>query len=189
MCLAGFCQLSHKNICMNSAVFLKSAIQQFKDYKELGDKTFAQLQEKDFYYCPGDVCNSLAIIIKHLNGNMLSRWTNFLTEDGEKEWRKRDSEFEESLISKQELLELWEQGWAVLFNALSFLQDGDLDKTIYIRTKPLVVVEAIHRQLAHYASHVGQIMYIGKIIRGEGWHSLSIDKGGSLAFNEQLKQG
>ncbi|MGE9313924.1 DUF1572 family protein [Niabella sp. CJ426] len=174
---------------MNSAIFLTSAIQQFRAYKELGDKTFDQVTEKDFYYNPGEACNNLAVIIEHLNGNMRSRWTNFLTEDGEKEWRNRDVEFEAQSKSAVELLELWEEGWAVLFTALTSLREEDLNKTVYIRTQPLTVIEAIHRQLTHYASHVGQIVYIGKMIKGEGWKSLSIEKGGSGAFNEQMKKG
>ena len=173
---------------MNSAIFLTSAIQQFRDYKELGDKTFNQLAEKDFYYRPDQSCNSLANIIAHLNGNMLSRWTNFLAEDGEKEWRNRDIEFEEQSKSRADLLELWEEGWAVLFTALTSLRKEDLNKTVYIRTKPLTVIEAIHRQLTHYASHVGQIVYIGKLIKMGDWKSLSIGKGSSAAFNEQMKK-
>lgn len=173
---------------MNSAIFILSAIQQFRDYKELGDKTFAQLTEKDFYYCPGKSCNSLALIIAHLSGNMISRWTNFLTEDGEKEWRNRDVEFEEQSKSEADLLEIWEEGWAVLFSTLTSLKEEDLDRIVYIRTRPLTVIEAIHRQLTHYASHIGQIVYIGKMIKGEDWTALSIKKGGSGAFNEQMRK-
>ena len=166
--------------------FLESAIQQFREYKTLADKTFHQLQENDFYYRPNETSNSLAIIIQHMHGNMLSRWTNFLTEDGEKEWRRRDAEFEEQRLTKQGLLKLWEEGWAVLFNALTQLRIEDLDETIYIRTKPLSVVQAIQRQLTHYASHVGQIIFIGKMILGADWKFLSIAKGESKAFNENM---
>ena len=173
---------------MNSAIFLTSAIQQFRDYKELGDKTFDQLTEKDFYWHLNRFSNSLALIIAHMNGNMISRWTNFLTDDGEKEWRNRDVEFEEQSRSRADLLELWEEGWTVLFSTLTSLKEEDLNSTVYIRTRPLTVIEAIHRQLTHYASHVGQIVYIGKMIRGEEWTSLSIKKGGSNAFNEQMRK-
>lgn len=172
---------------MNAAIFFDSAIKQFRDYKELGDRTFDQLSEKDFYYRPGESCNSLALIIAHLNGNMVSRWTNFLTADGEKEWRNRDVEFEEQSRSGADLLKLWEEGWAVLFSTLTSLREEDLNKTVYIRTRPLTVIEAILRQLTHYASHVGQIVYIGKMIKGEEWRSLSIKRGGSNAFNEQMR--
>lgn len=172
---------------MNGELFLKSAIQQFKDYKSLADRTFAQLESKDFYYCPDEANNSIAVNITHLNGNMLSRWTNFLTEDGEKEWRRRDEEFEAKAFSMEKLLELWEEGWKVLLDSLEALTPADLDKTIYIRTKPMSVIEAIHRQLTHYASHVGQIIFLGKHIKKENWQTLSIKKGGSNAFNEKLK--
>jgi hypothetical protein len=132
--------------------------------------------------------NSIAMIIQHLHGNMLSRWTNFLTEDGEKAWRQRDAEFEERPVVKTALLQRWEEGWQVLLAALEALQEDDLLKTITIRTQPLVVVDAINRQLAHYASHVGQIIYLGKWYKGEDWQSLTIPKNGSEAFNEQLKK-
>ena len=173
---------------MIEEIFISSAVQQFKDYKLLADKTFSQLEENDFYYRPDETSNSISIIITHMHGNMLSRWTNFLTEDGEKEWRKRDAEFEEQRLTKDALLKLWEEGWAVLFDALGKLRTEDLNETIYIRTKPLSVVEAVHRQLTHYASHVGQIMFAGKMILGANWKPLSIGKGGSLAYNEKMKQ-
>lgn len=172
---------------MNGEIFLHSAIQQFRDYKNLADRCFAQIDEKDFHYSPDVANNSIAINITHLHGNMLSRWTNFLTEDGEKEWRKRDEEFEPQKLSRERLLQLWEEGWQVLFNSLQSLKITDLDKTIYIRTKPMSVIEAIHRQLTHYASHVGQIIFLAKNIKGEEWQTLSIKKGGSQQFNEKMK--
>lgn len=164
-------------------IFLQSAIQQFLDYKLLAEKTFAQLQEDDFHYQPNEVTNSIAINITHLHGNMLSRWTNFLAEDGEKEWRQRDDEFETHAYSKEKLLQLWEEGWLVVLNSLRSLQPVDLEKTIYIRSQPLLVIDAIHRQLAHYASHIGQIIMLGKIIKNAAWQSLSIPKGGSGKYN------
>src|SRR6188768_3652996 len=121
---------------MDDNIILESAIQQFKDYKLLAEKAFAQLEEKDFHFQPKDETNSIAINITHLHGNMLSRWTNFLTEDGEKEWRQRDDEFETHSYSQEKLLQLWEQGWQTVFNALESLQPGDLEKTIFIRSKP-----------------------------------------------------
>jgi uncharacterized damage-inducible protein DinB len=157
-------------------LFVKSAIQQFRDYKSLGEKTFAQLEDKDFQFQPNETANSIAINITHMHGNMLSRWTNFLTEDGEKEWRTRDDEFEVHEYNKQKLLQLWEEGWQTVFNALNALKPTDLSATIHIRSKPLTVADAVHRQLTHYAYHVGQIVMLGKIIKGEQWQTLSIPK-------------
>lgn len=157
-------------------VIIQSAVKQFNDYKSLAERTFAQLEEKDFHFQPNETTNSIAINITHLHGNMLSRWTNLLTEDGEKEWRQRDGEFEVHDYSREKLLQLWEEGWQTLFNALSSLQATDLLTTIHIRAKPLTVTDAIQRQLTHYAYHVGQIVMLGKIIKGENWHNLSIPK-------------
>ncbi len=173
---------------MNESVFLSSALQQFRDYKLLAEKTFAQLQERDFHYQPNDETNSIAINITHLHGNMLSRWTNFLTEDGEKEWRQRDDEFETHAFSQEKLLQLWDEGWLTVFNALESLQPGDLEKTIYIRSKPLTVIDAINRQLTHYSYHVGQIVMLGKIVIGSAWKSLSIPKGQSAQYNTGMKK-
>ena len=167
---------------------MTSALQQFRDYKLLAEKTFAQLQEGDFHYQPNDETNSIAINITHLHGNMLSRWTNFLTEDGEKEWRQRDDEFEVHPYSQEKLVQLWEQGWQTVFNALEPLHPGDLEKMIYIRSKPLTVIDAINRQLTHYSYHVGQIVMLGKIVKGTAWKSLSIPKGQSAQFNTGMKK-
>lgn len=168
--------------------FLDSAIKRFKEYKTLGDKTFAQLSDGEMLYQPNEASNSIAVIIQHLHGNMLSRWTNFLTEDGEKEWRKRDEEFEAQQFSKQQLTEKWDEGWKVLLDTLESLQEDDLLKTITIRTQPLVVIDAINRQMAHYCSHVGQIIYIGRLIKESQWQSLSIPKGASQQFNKDMQQ-
>ncbi|OIR03400.1 DinB superfamily protein [mine drainage metagenome] len=171
--------------------FLQNTIKRFKNYKDLGDKTFAQLNEADFFYQPNEASNSIAIIIQHLYGNMMSRWTNFLTEDGEKHWRKRDAEFAVMKCSKADLISFWNAGWDCLLTALESLTEEDLGKTIYIRTEPLNVVDAILRQLVHYASHVGQIIYVGRLIKNENWQSLSIPKttGASEKYNEDVKQG
>ena len=173
---------------MDDNIILESAIQQFRDYKLLAEKAFAQLAEKDFHFQPNDETNSIAINITHLHGNMMSRWTNFLTEDGEKEWRQRDDEFEVHTYPRDKLLELWEQGWLAVFGALQSLRPGDLEKTIYIRSKPLSVVDAIHRQLTHYSYHVGQIVMLGKIVKGAKWKSLTIPKGKSTQFNNEMKK-
>ncbi len=164
-------------------VFLQSAIKRVKYYKQLGDSSFNQLEEKDFYFQPNLTSNSLAVIIQHMSGNMLSRWTNFLLEDGEKSWRNRDAEFEDQHYSKQQLLELWEKGWNCFTGILESLKESDLLQTIYIRREPLIVVDAINRQLAHYPYHVGQIIYIAKIIRDQQWKSLSIEKNKSDDYN------
>ena len=166
--------------------FLQSTIKRLSYYKELGDKTFAQLTDADFHYQPNEASNSIAIIIQHTAGNMLSRWTDFLTSDGEKEWRNRDTEFEEQHLSKQQLIEVWEKGWQCLLDALNALTEDDLLKTIYIRSEGLLVVDAVNRQLAHYPYHVGQIIYVAKIITSNNWQNLSIAKGNSSQFNNQM---
>ncbi len=163
--------------------FITSATKRLKYYKDLGDKTFEQLNDWDFHYQPNEESNSIAIIIQHMAGNMLSRWTNFLTEDGEKEWRQRDDEFEIHSYTKPELIELWEKGWNCFFIAIESLKKKDLKKTILIRNEPLTVVDAINRQLAHYPYHVGQIIHIAKIIKGKNWKNLSIPKGQSQVYN------
>lgn len=163
--------------------YLQTAIRRMKYYKDLGDKTFEQLNEWDFHYQPNEVSNSIAVIIQHMRGNMLSRWTNFLEEDGEKEWRQRDDEFEVHDYNKQQLLELWEKGWTCFLGALESLKKKDLKKTVYIRKEPLSVIDAINRQLAHYPYHIGQLIYIARIIRNKNWKNLSIPKGQSQQYN------
>lgn len=170
-------------------IFLSSALKRLAYYKELGDKTFAQLDnDADFQYMPDAESNSIAMIIKHVSGNMLSRWTDFLTSDGEKEWRNRDTEFENGQLTKAQLLDLWEKGWQCCLGAIGSLTGGDLLKTITIRQEGLIVVDAINRQLAHYPYHVGQIIYLGKMIKTGQWQSLSIPKGHSQQFNTEMEQ-
>ncbi|AXY78307.1 DUF1572 domain-containing protein [Paraflavitalea soli] len=164
-------------------VFLSSAIKRLRYYKLLGERTFEQLEEKDFLYQPNAASNSIAMIIQHLHGNMLSRWTNFLTEDGEKDWRKRDEEFGVIQYSKVQLLDKWEKGWACFLDTLESLTEADLLKTITIRQEPLIVIDAINRQLAHYPYHVGQIVYIGRMLKDQSWKSLSIEPGKSAEYN------
>ena len=164
--------------------YLQTAIRRLGYYKQLGEQTFGQLTDADFQYAPNEASNSIAVIIQHVSGNMLSRWTNFLTEDGEKAWRNRDEEFEVRHYSKQQLLDRWEKGWQCFLNALTTLTENDLLKTIYIREEPLLVIDAINRQLAHYPYHVGQILYISKLIKGANWQSLSIEKGKSEVYNK-----
>lgn len=165
--------------------YLESVLKQFRYYQKLGDRTIAQLEEADLFWQYNEASNSIAIIVKHLWGNMLSRWTDFLTTDGEKDFRDRDGEFEATIKTKAELLEKWNEGWQCLFHALGALEINDLEKIIYIRNMGHTVVEAINRQLAHYAYHIGQMAYIGRMMRGAEWHSLSIPKGQSKTYNAQ----
>lgn len=154
----------------------------FQDIKKLGDKTINQLSEKDLHWSFNDTSNSIAIIMKHVSGNMKSRWSDFLTTDGEKDSRNRDQEFEVEMLSKHELNNIWEAGWQILFNALAELKETDLLKHIRIRGEKHTVIEAIERQIAHYAYHVGQIVYVGKQIKSESWETLSIPKRKSSAY-------
>ena len=170
-------------------IFLQSAISRFKEGKLLGDKTFAQLTDQEMHFQPNEESNSIAVIIQHMQGNMISRWTNFLSEDGEKEWRNRDDEFEVHQLSKQQLIDKWNEGWKVFLDTLESLTTADLSKTITIRSQPLNVVDAINRQLAHYNYHVGQIVYLGRWIRKSEWKSLSIPKNKSQEFNQSMQQG
>jgi len=169
-------------------LFLESARKRFAEYKALGEKALDQLSGEELHWRPNEASNSIALLIKHLWGNMRSRWTNFLTEDGEKEWRLRDEEFETPAASPELLRRQWEEGWKALLDALNALQPADLTRTVTIRTQPLTVIDAINRQLMHYAYHVGQIVSLAKWCRGDAFQTLSIPKGQSDAYNAQLKQ-
>ena len=164
---------------------MNGLIKQFEYYKLLGEKTFEQLTEKDLLWQYNQNSNSIAVIVNHISGNMLSRWTDFLTTDGEKEWRNRDEEFEDNIKSKEELLLKWIKGWKCLFDALAQIKsEEDLQQIIYIRNERHTVLEAIHRQLAHYPYHIGQIVFIGKMLTNEDWNSLSIPKNKSSDYNQ-----
>ena len=182
--------------------YLNSAKQQFQYYKQLGDKTMAQLNDEQLFWQYNDASNSIAIMVKHLWGNMMSRWTDFLTTDGEKDFRKRDEEFELRVgpslqgvdtanaegvdeHSRAVIIEKWEQGWACLFTALDSINEDNFDTTIYIRNQGHSIPEAINRQMMHYAYHVGQMVYLGRMMKGEDWQSLSIPKGNSKAYNAE----
>ena len=162
--------------------FLESSISKFKFQKNLGDRTFAQLEDKDFIFKPSAESNSIAIIVHHMTGNMLSRWTNFLTEDGEKPWRERDKEFEDAFDTREQVINAWEKGWKCVFNAMESLSPDDILKTIVIRREPMTVVDAVIRQIDHYGYHTGQIVLLGKIIKDNNWETLSIPKGKSREF-------
>lgn len=170
---------------MSNGDYLQSVIKRFEYYKTLGEKTFAQLEDEKLFWQYNEESNSIAMIVKHLSGNMLSRWTDFLTSDGEKEWRNRDTEFENDITFKSELIEKWNTGWECLFTTLNSLTQDDLQKTIYIRNEALTVTDAINRQLAHYPYHIGQIVFIGKMT-SNSWNSLSIPRGQSDKFNAEL---
>ncbi|MBO9732015.1 MAG: DUF1572 family protein [Chitinophaga sp.] len=166
------------------SIYLHSALQRLEIHRQLGLKTIERLNTEQLQWQPEGQPNSIAHIIKHLHGNMLSRWTDFLTTDGEKPNRQRDLEFENSDQSAEELLQLWNTGWDCMMNAIRSLQETDLDRTVFIRNEPHIVIDAINRQLAHVPYHVGQIVYIGKMILKDQWESLSIPRGGSEAYNK-----
>ncbi len=162
---------------------LASYQKQFAYYRHLGEGAMAQLTEEELFRDDAAGSNSVAVIVKHLNGNMKSRWTDFLTTDGEKEWRDRDDEFVADFDNQAELEKAWAEGWAVLEEAINGLQPEQLTTIIYIRNEGHTVAEAMNRQLAHYAYHIGQIVMLGKQIKGKDWTSLSIPKGDSKSFN------
>lgn len=163
--------------------YLESIKKQFLYYKTIGEKAMEQLESEQLFVLVNDDTNSIAMIIKHLSGNMLSRWTDFLTTDGEKEWRNRDEEFEETIDDKAELMELWNKGWDCLFDALNSLKPDQLETIIYIRNEGHTVIEALNRQLAHYPYHIGQIVFYAKMLKQTEWNSLSIPKNKSNSYN------
>jgi len=165
--------------------YLESVIKQFNYLKSLGDKTFAQLNDEDIHWKYNEYSNNIAIVTKHIVGNMLSRWTNFLTEDGEKDWRHRDSEFKDSYTTKAVMIQAWEKGWKCLFDAITPLKEANLKDIIYIRNEGHTVTEAINRQLSHYSYHIGQIVLLGTLIKGNDWKSLSVPKNQSEVYNQK----
>lgn len=166
---------------MNS--YINSVEKQFRYYKMLGEKTFNQLEEGELLWKNSSDDNSIAILVNHLWGNMMSRWSDFLTTDGEKDWRNRDAEFENSISTKQEMIAKWNEGWECLFTALKAVNDANLGEVIYIRNQGHSVMEAINRQLCHYSYHIGQIVFLGKQIKGNNWETLSIGVGESVNYN------
>jgi hypothetical protein len=167
------------------SIYLTSLLKRMEMYQDLGSKTFAQLGDKDMGFQPDPNSNSISTIVRHMHGNMLSRFTNFLTEDGEKPWRDRDSEFEGKAASKAEVIHLWQEGWDVTLGVIRSLEGSDLGKTVTIRGESLTVLDALNRQLAHYAYHTGQIVYLGKVVRSDHWKSLSIPKRGVKHQNDE----
>ncbi|MBL7886036.1 MAG: DUF1572 domain-containing protein [Flavobacterium sp.] len=163
--------------------YLESVKKQFLYYKLLGEKAMDQLEPEQLFVSVNDDTNSIAVIVQHLSGNMLSRWTDFLTTDGEKEWRHRDGEFEETIQTKETLLAIWNQGWNCFLDALESLTPEQLSTIIYIRNEGHTVVEAINRQLAHYPYHIGQMVFYAKMLKKGEWNSLSIPKNKSNTYN------
>ncbi|WP_407690447.1 DUF1572 family protein [Rummeliibacillus pycnus] len=166
--------------------YLKAVKGRFEDTKKLGDDTLVRLSDSDIHWQPNDESNNIAIIVKHLSGNMISRWTDFLTTDGEKPNRHRDQEFEDTITSVEQLTVAWEKGWNQVFETLNSLQYGDLGKSVSIRGEEHTVIEAIERQIAHTSYHIGQIVYIAKTIKGKEWGSLSIPLGKSEEYLQTL---
>jgi len=163
--------------------YLTSVVKQFAYYRQLGEKAIAQVQDEQLFWQYNGESNSVAIIVQHLCGNMLSRFTNFLTSDGEKEWRNREAEFLPVITTREDLLAFWQKGWSCLLEAMENLQEDDLLKIIYIRHQGHTVVAAINRQLAHYPYHIGQLVFICKMACNSNWRSLSIPKGNSADYN------
>ncbi|HET6225485.1 MAG TPA: DUF1572 family protein [Bacteroidia bacterium] len=162
--------------------FLETTIGVFKNYKALAEKSFAQLDlESDFHFLLDEESNSIALLIKHISGNMISRWTDFLTTDGEKPNRNRDEEFIDRKETRAQLMEKWDTGWNVFFDTLNSLKEDDLLKKITIRQEELTVLQALTRQTAHYCYHIGQIVFLAKHLKGGNWKSLSIPKNQSAA--------
>jgi len=175
--------MSHSSASTLSIDYLNSAKKQFTYYKLLGEQTINQLPDEALFWQYNLESNSISLIVKHLWGNMLSRWTDFLTTDGEKDWRNRDAEFEDDNRTRAELMDRWNAGWNCLLSTLDSLQEEDLQQEIFIRNMGHTVVEAINRQLAHYPYHVGQIVFIGKMALDSDWTSLSIPRGNSKNYN------
>ena len=165
--------------------YIQSVQKQFSYYKTLADKAFEQLSEEHFFWQSNENDNSIAILAKHIAGNMLSRWTNFYSEDGEKEWRNRDREFINAFKTKEEVIAYWESGWHILFKIINALEVKDLERIIYIRNEGHTVIEAINRQLCHYAYHIGQLVFLGKMITGSEWKNLSVPKNQSKKYNAE----
>lgn len=167
-----------------AVAYLDEVRRNFRGYKRLAEGAFAQLHDADFFYAPDPESLSVALLIKHITGNQRSRFTDFLTSDGEKPDRNRDQEFEmQAGVTRNDLMRWWEDAWNCVFQALAALQPAEIGRTVFIRGQMHSVIQALQRALAHYAYHVGQIVYVAKLIRKAEWKSLSIPKGKSAEFN------
>jgi hypothetical protein len=169
--------------------YVEDSLTLFHQCKKIADGAMAQLSDDQLYAAIDSESNSIAVIIKHMAGNMRSRWTDFLTSDGEKPDRNRDGEFVEPPSGREALMNLWEQGWGYLFHTLESLTDADLTRTITIRGEAHSVMQAINRQVAHYSLHCGQIIFLAKHLRGATWKTVSVPKGASAQFNEKVARG
>jgi hypothetical protein len=169
--------------------YLEDSLAVFRYYKKLAERAMNQVSDAQLFAALDAECNSIAVVVKHMAGNMRSRWTDFLTTDGEKPDRHRDTEFEDPPATRQALLELWEDGWARLFEALEPLSEADLGRTVTIRGEPHSVMQAINRQLAHYPHHVGQIVLLAKHFACDHWQSLSVPRNQSGEFNRKVAAG
>ncbi len=167
---------------------LQEAIATFRSQKNLADRAIAQLSDRQLREPLDRNTNSVAVIMKHMAGNMISRWTDFLTTDGEKPWRDRDSEFADSFASRAEVQDFWERGWRRLFDTLSSLTGENLSDTVRIRGKAYTAIQAIDRQLSHYGYHVGQIVLTARILAKDNWRTLTIPRGGSAEFNRRIAE-
>ena len=171
---------------MNQESYVELVLREFKGLKKLADRAMSQCSDEEFFAAPAPGDNSIAVIVKHVAGNLVSRWTDVLTSDGEKPNRNRDAEFEIfSNEGRARLIEFWETGWSVLFATLGSLSDADMARAIIIRGESLTLLQAVNRQLTHYSCHTGQIVYVAKHFRGAAWKTLSIPRGGSAQFNQQ----
>lgn len=169
--------------------YLPDSLALFRHYKKLAEGAMAQLQDEQLTQTIDQESNSVAIIVKHMAGNMRSRWQDFLTTDGEKPDRHRDTEFEEPPTTRAELMAVWESGWKYVFDALEPLTDADLTRTVLIRTEPHSVMQAINRQIAHYSYHVGQIVFLVKHLSSTHWKPLTVPRGKSEEFNQRVTKG
>lgn len=165
--------------------YLNSVVKQFKYYRALGEKAMAQLQDEQLFWQYNGESNSIAMLVSHISGNMLSRFTDFLTTDGEKPWRNRDAEFMDRFENREQLMNQWNKGWSCLMDALESLTAEDLERIVYIRNDGHTVTEAINRQLAHYPYHIGQIVFIAKMLKNENWQTLSIARNRSVDYNSR----
>jgi uncharacterized damage-inducible protein DinB len=164
------------------------AVKSFRTYKTMGEKAMDQVSDDEFFTAIDAEANSIGVIVKHVAGNLVSRWTDFLTSDGEKPDRDRDSEFEMIADTRASLMEFWERGWSTLFAAIEPLTPADFSRTVTIRTEPHTIAEALNRQMTHYAYHIGQIVLLAKHFRGADWNTLSVPKNRSAEFNQLLTE-
>jgi uncharacterized damage-inducible protein DinB len=169
--------------------YLEDSLSLFRYYKQLAERAFVQLTDEQLLAAPDAESNSVAVIVKHMTGNMQSRWQDFLTTDGEKPGRDRDAEFENPPATREAMMAAWEEGWACVFSALEPLSDSDLARTVTIRGEPHSVMQCINRQVAHYAYHCGQIVFLAKHLRSADWQCLSIPRGKSAEFTRRVGAG